>query len=129
MNAVGGRSWLRLGPRVGKRRHHNQVDHYNRVISVSRKAAACLLFPCWLVFASLAIAQTPADKLGKLVHGSIVTTEGQPVRDARVEIRDLHGVQIGSSVTNSAGSFKIITAAKSGQCLVRADKASQVGTQ
>jgi hypothetical protein len=67
--------------------------------------------------------------MGKLVHGSIVTTEGHPVRDACVEIRDLHGVQIGSSVSDSAGSFKITTAAKAGQCLVRADKASQVGTQ
>jgi Tetratricopeptide repeat len=129
MHAVGCRSWLRWGPPVGKRRYDNQVDQYNRVIPPSRKAASCLLFLCWLILASPATAQTRADKTGKLVHGSIVTTEGHPVRNARVEIRDLRGVQIGSSVSDSAGSFKITIAAKSGQYLVRADKASQVGTQ
>jgi hypothetical protein len=105
--------------------YNNKVDRCSRHRFSGRKLFACLL----LSFCCPAVAQIPADNLQKLVHGSIVTTEGEPVGDARVEIRDLRGVEIGSGVTDSAGGFEIITAADSGEYLVLAAKAFEVEAQ
>lgn len=129
MDAGGCRNCLPLGQPVRQRSDNNKVDQSSRVSYARRTIAAYLIFPCCLILAVPAIAQTSVDHRGKLVQGSIVTTTGQPVRDARVEIRDLHGVRIGSGVSDNAGAFKIATAAESGKYLVLADKASEVGTQ
>jgi len=129
MDAGGCRNRLRLGQPVGKRSYNDKVDQSTRISYARRTIAAYLLFPGWLILAIAAIAQTPVDNPGKQVQGSIVTQTGQPVRDARVEIRDPHGIRIGSGVSDSAGDFKITTARASGRYLVLADKASEVGTQ
>jgi tetratricopeptide (TPR) repeat protein len=50
-----------------------------------------------------------------LLHGSIYTAQGQPVAEAAVEIRDLHGIEVAKSLTNDAGAFEINGVAKPGE--------------
>src|ERR1700733_10074806 len=72
------------------------------------------------------LAQSSTGPIPELVHGSIVGAQGQAVRDATVEIRDLHGIEKGRSRTDAAGSFAIRTTVEPGPYLVLADKELQV---
>jgi tetratricopeptide (TPR) repeat protein len=70
-------------------------------------------------------AQILRDDLPELIHGFIVTTQGQPIANATVEIRDLRGRQIGADHTNNAGGFLIRATAEPGEYIVLAAKELQ----
>ena len=75
----------------------------------------------WSALGSITLAQS-APPSPSLVHGSIISAQGQPVGGASIEIRDLRGVRIGTTVTNSTGDFEIKTAAASGEYVLLAAK-------
>ena len=83
----------------------------------------CLSFFLFLATSINAIAQAPEENRsglihGSMIHGSIVTVQGEPVAGATVEIRDLRGMQMGRSTTNGAGNFEISMTAESGEYIV-----------
>jgi tetratricopeptide (TPR) repeat protein len=104
----------------------NQANQLNRVWSATPRFLSARLFPIILLFAPIfSAAQILKDSPPELIHGSIVTTQGQPIANATVEIRDLRGRQIGAGHTNTAGSFQISAAAEPGEYIVLAAKELQ----
>jgi tetratricopeptide (TPR) repeat protein len=63
-----------------------------------------------------------------LIHGHIVA-QGEPVALATVELRDLHGVQMGTSLTDRAGRFTISSVAAPGEYVLLAAKQMQIGDE
>lgn len=107
------------------KRHSNKVNKVNRVLPAEPRQT-CLLFSLLLLLTSISVVgQTPVSSR-KVIHGAIVTVQGEPVPGAMVEIRDLHGMQMGRSLTNDAGSFEISMTAESGEYIVVASKDPQV---
>jgi tetratricopeptide (TPR) repeat protein len=112
--------------------HSKKVNQLSRLISpwliVERGAPSfhSLLLPL-LVLASLsAAAQTPDVSRRSLIHGLIVTAQGQPVACATVEMRDLRGRKIATGFTDTAGKFAITTAAQPGEYMLLAAKELQI---
>jgi tetratricopeptide (TPR) repeat protein len=101
----------------------NRVSPASLIIFVS-------LSLCLFLFAPLALsAQSPKMIATESVRGYVITTQGQTVAGAMVEIRDPHGIQMGKGFTDSAGSFKISTAAEPGEYILLAAKGSQLGQE
>jgi hypothetical protein len=71
-------------------------------------------------------AQTPDTSRRTLIHGLIITAQGQPVASATVEVRDLRGMKIATGFTDTAGSFAITTVAKPGEYVLLAAKELQI---
>jgi tetratricopeptide (TPR) repeat protein len=97
--------------------HGNKPNQPNR-LCVGRTVLAVLFLALFPVTSIKTIAQAPDRNRSALIHGSIVTAQGKPVPGAIVEIRDLHGMQMGHSLTNSAGNFEIRMAVDSGEYIV-----------
>lgn len=125
MHAVGSSSRVPICIQLQKSDWHSeQVNQSSRVYPASKRVYASLLF--LLCFAPIRlVAQTPVSSR-KLIHGDIVTSEGKPVADALVEIRDLRGLQMGRGFTDGAGGFAISAPAETGEYVVFAAKASQI---
>ncbi len=79
-----------------------------------------------LVVTSPLFAQIFVATDTKHVYGSVVTGEGEPVANATVEIRDLHGIGQGKDFTDANGSFEISTKTGTGQYILLASKDPQV---
>jgi tetratricopeptide (TPR) repeat protein len=95
-----------------------------------RKTPACLFLSLLFVLAPLStVGQTPDANRRTLIHGSIVTAQGQPVARATVEVRDLRGMKMATGFTDTAGSFAITTAAKPGEYVLLAAKELQIGDE
>jgi tetratricopeptide (TPR) repeat protein len=106
--------------------HSKKIDQISRVSVASKGIGSSFLFSFLLVLLiSIRLgAQTPGSSR-KLIHGN-VTSEGKPVANASVDIRDLRGLQMGRGFTDSAGSFAISTAAEPGEYILFAAKESQI---
>jgi len=84
--------------------------HRNNSLSIRAQAAwfrLCVTVLLNLALSPEAVAQIADAGVEKLVHGSIVTAQGQPAPEVTVEIRDLRGIIVGSGVTDRAGHFEI----------------------
>src|SRR5450755_1371354 len=104
----------------------NQVNQPNRVWRSTLILLAVLLPIPLSSPAQSYLPQSPGSIHSRLVHGSVVTAQGQPVAGAAVEIRDLRGIEVGRSSTNSAGAFVIRTAAGPAEYIVLAATHSQI---
>jgi tetratricopeptide (TPR) repeat protein len=117
---------------VSKRRpktdnHNKDVNRLGRV-SPASSAAKLTLVLLLLPLLFLTASSAGADGLvtaQKLVHG-IVTTRGVPVADATVEIRDLHGIKVGTSHSDVVGDFEIKLVAEPGDYILLAAKELRV---
>ena len=101
----------------------HEAHQASRVWSLSHRA---ILLVSFSFLPGNLPAQSCNGPIPKLVHGSIVSAQGQGVTDATVEIRDLHGIERGRSLTDAAGFFAIRTIVEPGQYLVLAGKELQV---
>jgi tetratricopeptide (TPR) repeat protein len=111
-------------------RYGKKVNQFNRAAFARKPHRVALLFSLLFFLISFLIsvrlgAQTSGRTL-KVVHGVIVTPQGKPAAGVTVEIRDLHGMQMGHGVTNGAGSFEINVAAEAGEYIVFAAKEQQI---
>lgn len=105
-----GRFSLRISyhfPKTKSLSHHTPPSR----TGLSSLCAVLLL----LIVAIDAAAQVSGADTRKLVRGSILTTEGQPAAEVKVELRDLHGIKVGSGVTDGNGNFEISGKAESGE--------------
>lgn len=107
------------------KRHSNKANKVNRVLP-AESLQTCLLFLLLLLLTSISVVAQPPASTRRVIHGAIVTVEGEPVPGAMVEVRDLHGVQMGQSLTDGAGSFEIRMIAESGEYVIFASKEPQV---
>jgi Tfp pilus assembly protein PilF len=83
------------------------------------------LFFFLLVMSIDLIAQVPHAGGRTLLHGTIFTAQGRRAAEAIVEIRDLHGIKVASSVTDGDGNFEISGAAEPGEYIFLVASASQ----
>jgi hypothetical protein len=93
-----------------------KLNRLNR-LSAQRRAV-CFRLSLLLLLVSLctdSVAQAPSASSQRLLYGSIYTSQGGPAAQVTVEIRDLHGVEVASAVTDGAGRFEISGAAKAGE--------------
>ena len=99
---------------------NHKVNQHDRVWP------AFLLLTIFSQLSFMSFAQTSSSAFVRQVHGSVVTMQGQPVPDATVEMRDLRGIEMGRSFTDSAGEFVIPSSAQPGQYIVVAARKSQM---
>jgi tetratricopeptide (TPR) repeat protein len=88
--------------------------------------------PLLLLFLLISIAAMPQLNRGSermLIHGQITDVQGEPVALATVELRDLHGVEMGTSLTDTTGSFAISTRTEPGDYILLAAKRRQVSDE
>lgn len=105
-------------------------NQLNRVSpGVRRVGIPFALFFLLVALSIDSVAQLSDNGTSQLIRGAIVTAQGQPVPDATVEVRDLRGIQIGKSFTNSAGRFEINAAAMPGRYIVLAATLLQTGAE
>lgn len=112
-------------------RFYDKVHQVDRAILLRKSFWVALLL--LLLFFAISFLLTPARVVAetplpnqKLVHGIIVTPQGKPAANVTVEIRDLHGMEMGHGVTNGAGSFEISMTAEAGEYIVLAAKGEQI---
>lgn len=105
----------------------NQLD----CLAIDRGTSpACLVLLLLFLLASLAgSAQTPDASRPTLIHGLILTAQGQAVDRATVEVRNLRGMKIATGFTDSAGKFAITTTAKPGEYVLLVAKELQIGDE
>jgi tetratricopeptide (TPR) repeat protein len=109
--------------------YSKKVDQAARLYR-SRAASVLLFFlPAFLPTSVAAIGQFNPGEGRILVHGYITGMNGQPVNLATVEMRDLRGVKMGTSLTDNAGSFAISTFAEPGEYVLLAAKQAQISDE
>jgi tetratricopeptide (TPR) repeat protein len=115
---------------TNRRSYSKKVNQLSCLVVESRTSPACLVLPLLFLLASLAgSAQTPDASRPTLIHGLILTAQGQPVDRATVEMRNLRGMKIAAGFTDSAGKFAITTTAKPGEYVLLVAKESQTGDE
>jgi Tfp pilus assembly protein PilF len=108
-------------------RDNKDINRLNRV-SASTSYFLFFLLGLLLLLVSTSLAAQILDANNpKHVHGSVVTGQGKPIADATVEIRDLHGIQLGKVFTDAIGNFEISAAMIPGQYILLAAKEEQAG--
>ena len=111
-------------------RYSKKANQLNGLAVERRIPSACLVLLLLLVLISLTtFAQTPDSSRRTRVHGLIVTTQGEPVARATVEVRDLHGVKMATGFTDNAGSFAITAAAQPGDYVLLVSKELRIGDE
>ena len=114
--------------RTNRRSYSKKVDQLSCLVIERRTSPACLVLPLLFLLASLAgSAQTSDASRPTLIHGLILTAQGQPVDRATVEVRNLRGMKIAAGFTDSAGKFAITTTAKAGEYVLLVAKELQIG--
>jgi tetratricopeptide (TPR) repeat protein len=93
--------------------HYPKLNRLNRLSARSERAFAFFLLLVSLCIPS--VAQAPSAASQRLLYGSIFTSQGRPAAEVAVEIRDLHGMEVASAVTDGSGRFEISGAAKAGE--------------
>jgi tetratricopeptide (TPR) repeat protein len=94
---------------------------------IERGTSLACLVPLLFLLASLATAaETPDASRLTLIHGLIVTSQGQPVARATLELRDLRGMKMAVGFTDSAGRFAITTTAMPGEYVLLVAKELQI---
>jgi tetratricopeptide (TPR) repeat protein len=106
--------------------HNLKIDRLNSLSTPSQIGCLCLSLFFLLFFCIASFAQVPDAGNRKLVHGSIFTAQGQPVTDATVEIRNLQGIKVASSLTDDAGKFEISGTAEPGEYIFLVASVSQI---
>jgi len=113
--------------RTNRRSYSKKVNQLTCLVIKRSRSVACLVLSLSCLLASLASsAQTPDASRPTLIHGLILTAHGQPVARATVELRDLRGIRIAASFTDSAGRFAITTTAMPGECVLLVAKELQI---
>lgn len=108
--------------RLKQPRYNEKV---NRLCGDWRARISGWLLPTILLSCLPSIAQVSNGDSYPLIRGSIVNQQGQPIANVTVQIRDLRGIQRGSSLTDNGGTFAIRTAAEPGDYIVLAAKELQ----
>ena len=122
----------RVGPcsqNKNPKRDSNKVNKVNRVRASNPLPShlLCLLLLLLLfLLTSISLAAQAPTVNRRVIHGAIVTVQGEPVSGAMVEVRDLHGMQMGRTLTDGAGSFEFNMTAAPGEYIVFASKEPQV---
>lgn len=116
--------------RANCRWYSKKANQLSGLVVESGTSPLFLVLLLLLVLTSLTtVAQTPDAWRRTLIHGLIVTAQGQPVDRATVEVRDVRGMKMATGLTDSAGGFAINTAAKPGDYVLVAAKESQIGDE
>jgi tetratricopeptide (TPR) repeat protein len=111
-----------------RQRYSNKANQLSWLCAERIKPLPALLLSLLFCLTSLAtVAQTPDAGRHTIIHGLVVTAQGQPVAEATVEMRDLRGIQMAEGLTDSAGGFVIRTAAVPGEYVLLAAKELQIG--
>jgi tetratricopeptide (TPR) repeat protein len=108
-------------------RPRQRVNSFNNLLP--RALTHCFPLKVMLLLLLLCVdslAQVSNDGSRRLLHGSILTAQGQPAAEVTVEIRDLQGVKVGSGVTDRAGNFEISGQAAPGEYVFVAVSAFRV---
>ncbi len=114
--------------RTNRGSYSKKVNQLSCLAFERRISLACLVFPLLFLLTSLAgSAQTPDASRPTLIHGLILTAQGQPVDRATVEVRNLRGMKIAAGFTDSAGKFAFTTTAKAGEYVLLVAKELQIG--
>jgi tetratricopeptide (TPR) repeat protein len=104
---------------ASRRSYSKKVNQLNCLAIGRGTPLTCLVLSLLFLITSLSAgAQTPDGSRLTLIHGLIVTSEGQPVARAAVEVRDLRGMKMAAGFTDSHGRFAITTAAKLGESVL-----------
>jgi len=98
-----------------------------KLTSLHRARWVFLCFSLLLLLAGTGLRAQVSDAGNRqLLHGQILTEQGRPAPEIKVEIRDLRGIKVGSSITDSLGKFEIRGAAEPGEYVFVAVNAFQV---
>ena len=108
--------------------HSKKTNRFCR-ISLAGKNAGAFLLLALLVLTSISLIAESAGIEHRVVRGVILTADGKPATDALVEIRDLRGLQMGRSFTDSAGRFEISPAAQSEEYILLVTKGPSIKDQ
>jgi tetratricopeptide (TPR) repeat protein len=109
------------------RSYSYKADQLSWLVAERGTLSSCLVLLLVVLLTSIvAHAQTSETNRPTLIHGLIVTAQGQPVARATVEVRDLRGMKIATGFTDTAGSFAITTVAKPGEYVLLAAKELQI---
>ena len=110
-------SCLRFLIPAGRASHaHRRSNPPKKSSSPNRTRAFYLCASLFVLLLGVKLsAQVPDAGSRELLHGSIVTDQGGPAPEVKVEIRDLRGIKVGSSVTDSRGNFEIRGTAEPGE--------------
>lgn len=130
--AAGDRSsrWGICCQNASRRSCSKKVDQLNCLAIERGTSLACLVLSLLFLLGSLmAGAQTPDASRLTLIHGLIVTSQGQPVARAMVELRNLRGMKMEVGFTDSAGKFAITTTAMPGEYVLLVAKELQIGDE
>jgi len=122
--------WEERSQRTKYDLHNKKVNQLSWVVAAKETTLACLvLFLIFLLTSLSTVAQTPDPNRRALIHGLIVTAQGEPIARATVELRDLRGVKIATGFTDTAGNFAITMSAKPGEYVLLAAKELQIGDE
>ena len=108
--------------------YHPQLD---KVCGLSCSKALLSGWLCLLLlFVTCAelFSQSSSDR-PKSLHGSISVSPGQPEAAVAVELWDLRGAKLASSVTDQTGSFDIPRTMEPGEYILLADNGSHIKSQ
>jgi tetratricopeptide (TPR) repeat protein len=121
-------TWLRISERLIFP-YHPQVNRLNSLFVPNCVICRGLVLLLLFLKGFASFAQTSPTGSQGLLHGAIFTAQGQPAVDATVEIWDLRGIKVASSITDTAGRFEIRGAAQRGQYIFLAAKAFQISEE
>jgi tetratricopeptide (TPR) repeat protein len=116
--------------RASRRSYSKKVNQLNRLAIERGTSLACLILSLFFLLESVSAgAQTPNAGRLTLIHGLIVSSQGQPMARATVELRNLRSMKMATGITDSAGKFAITTTAMPGEYMLLVAKELQIGDE